>query len=112
VLPTNGRFYDQTVADAAVRERREKRWFDGGTYECYLTSGEVTTLGGVCQILVGDITVGSSAATTGTTGNAKAEKIGTNFVIDAPGPYPVTIRKTTTNAGAYRFMECEFRKTA
>lgn len=103
---TNGQAYDTTAADAQVRERRHRKWFEPGTYTVRVRYEQITTLGGTAQVLIGNTSAGT-VATTGTTGTIGETALGTPVVIDSPGWYPVTIRHTAAAAAALRFMRCK-----
>jgi len=100
---TNGQTYDTTSADNTVRERRHRKWFEPGTYTARVRYEQITTTGGTVQVLIGNSSCGT-VATTGTTGTIGETALGTPVVIDTPGWYPVTIRKTAASSAALRFM--------
>lgn len=107
---TSGVQYDTAAGASDIKERRHRRWLHRGTYEARLRYGEVTTTGGQAQVQVGGTTIGS-VTTTGTTNNVAEASLG-SIVIDSPGPYPLIIRKTALNTGAFRFSRLLLRKTA
>lgn len=107
---TNGQVYDATPNDTTQRERRHRIWLEPGTYAARIRYEQRTTGGGTLQVLVGHTSCGT-VSTAGTDGTITETQLGTTVVIDSPGAYPVTIRKTTA-AGLVRFVRLHLRRTA
>jgi hypothetical protein len=115
---TAGQTWDTAGApDTTVRERRHRTWLEPGTYQAVIRYEQRTTNGGTLQVLVGTHNTTGDAntscgtiSTVGTDGTIAETALGTSITIDAPGPYPVTIRKTSAN-GTVRFIRCYLRKT-
>lgn len=108
---TSGVRYDVTTADNQLRARVHREWLEPGVYQGLLRYGEITTTGGQAEVLVGGTSLGT-VTTTGTTNNVAEATLSTQVTIDTPGAYPITVRKTTANAAAFRFARLHLRKTA
>jgi len=99
---------DTSPSGTTIGERRHRVWLDAGTYAGHVAYQQQAG-GGTVQVLVGHTSLGS-VATAGADAHLWAS-LATPVVIESPGWYPVTVRKTAAS-GAVGFVELALRRTA